>query len=121
MYFQICIIIWLSIVSTGFGANILIVCPAFAKSIYVFHVALARSLHEAGHKITIVHPFSNDAASQNFTVIDSSLPDQPNESNFIHIDKALEKTDIFSMLLLMRDLSENDCHNTIQQDRIQVI
>lgn len=119
--FQVWTAIWLSIVSTGFGANILIICPFFSKSLYGFHVAIARSLHTAGHQITIVHSFPEDAASENFTVIDSFLPDQRDDFSSIQIDKAIQANDILKILLWEAEAAEKDCNNVIQLEKIQVI
>lgn len=85
-----------------------------------FHTAIARSLQAAGHHITVVHPFSQDAVHQNFTFIDATRPDKPEESNFVPVNEVLQITNSVKMIIMLTKDTEIDCHQTIRIKEIQV-
>lgn len=79
-----------------------------------------KSLIDAGHQVTIVTPFPNQAATENYTsIIDSS------KDEFIYVGQSsfqdFAKLTTYEMIKIIHDMEKSHCNKVLKLPEIRVI
>lgn len=77
-------IVFSAIFSLSYGLKVLGILPFFGKSHFAIGHSIVKSLHDAGHEITVWSPFPNKSPIANYTDIVLEIPDfmNPEKGNF---------------------------------------
>lgn len=80
-----------AIFSLSYGLKVLGVLPFFGSSHFAIGHAIVKSLHEAGHEVTVMSPFPRKTPIANYTDIVLNPPDLLNPEKGKRLDKKNEK------------------------------
>lgn len=100
------------------AARILGIVSIKAKSHFYLNQAVFSSLVSAGHRVTLISPFSTQNSTENFTIINLSERGKENDNPFASV--AIKSIDIWTLFLQIIDVIAGDCEKVLQMPFIQV-
>ncbi len=109
---------WLGLLAVTDAVKILAIFPTPAKSHFLFNEAVARSLWDAGHEVTIISPFANHELMDNYTAIDSKRGPVVDE-DVIPIKK-MKEISLLKLLSRVIDKEATYCRDVLQLPEVQV-
>lgn len=116
--FGIILITWIFNISRTDGAKILGIFAYPAKSHFTFDSAILKSLHDAGHEITVITSFPRDIAGENYTIIDTSNEFNIQVANTTYNE--FTKWSVYSLLPVGFSHEEPLCGKLWKRKEIQV-